>query len=179
MSGVDCDGPPRSVSTFWLLTQADHMPIVGSMLIGVWPSVSCEPPKVTLHADQVLGPADGLLTTPTVTCFPAEPATARARSKPPVMERSQAMKGKVGDWYVLKGRTVEQSDRRGLITEVHGVDGAPPYVVRWLDTGHVATVIPGPDAIVVTATEQEAADQRARSRVASVQTEITHQHPSE
>ena len=89
------------------------------------------------------------------------------------------MKAKTGDWLVIKSTHVDQSDQRGLITEVHGADGAPPYVVRWLDTGHVATVIPGPDAIVVTATEQEAADQRARSRVASVQTEITHQHPSE
>jgi hypothetical protein len=95
------------------------------------------------------------------------------------MERSQAMKARAGDWYVLKGRTVEQSDRRGLITEVHGVNGAPPYVVRWLDTGHVATVIPGPDAIIVTATEQEAADRRARSQVASVQAEIAHQHPND
>ena len=59
------------------------------------------------------------------------------------------MKAKIGDWFVLKGRTVELSDRRGLITEVHGVNGAPPYVVRWLDTGHVATVVPGPDAIIV------------------------------
>ncbi len=89
------------------------------------------------------------------------------------------MKAKVGDWFVLKGRTVEQSDRRGLITEVHGVNGAPPYVVRWLDSGHVATVIPGPDAIVVTAAEQEAADELARSRVASAQSAITHQHQSE
>jgi hypothetical protein len=89
------------------------------------------------------------------------------------------MKANVGDWLVLKGRTVEQSDRRGLITEVHGVKGAPPYVVRWLDSGHVVTVIPGTDAIVVTAAEQEAADELARSRVASVQSAITHQHQSE
>ena len=89
------------------------------------------------------------------------------------------MKAKVGDWYVLKGRTVEQSDRRGLITEVHGVNGAPPYVVLWLDTGHVATVIPGSDAIIVTAAEQEAADKRARSHIASVQTAITHRHPGD
>jgi hypothetical protein len=87
------------------------------------------------------------------------------------------MKAKVGDWFVLKGRTVEQSDRRGLITEVHGVNGAPPYVVRWLDTGHVATVVPGSDAIVVTAAEQEAADERVRSQVASVQSAITHHNP--
>ena len=45
-------------------------------------------------------------------------------------------------------------------------DGSPPYVVRWLATGHVATVVPGPDAIVVTPEEQEPADQRAQERAA-------------
>ena len=68
------------------------------------------------------------------------------------------MKAKVGDWLVIKGTTTEQHDQRGLITEVHSKDGSPPYVVRWLATGHVATVVPGPDAIVVTPEEQEAAD---------------------
>jgi len=84
------------------------------------------------------------------------------------------MRAQVGDWLVIKGRTVERADHRGLITEVHSADGSPPYVVRWLDTGHVATVVPGPDAVVVTAAEQETADERERSRVSSVQAEITH-----
>lgn len=61
---------------------------------------------------------------------------------------------------MIKGTHVDQADRRGLITKVHGADGTPPYVVRWLATGHVATVIPGPDAVVVTAAEQKAADQQ-------------------
>jgi hypothetical protein len=84
------------------------------------------------------------------------------------------MKARVGDWLVMKGTTVAQSDERGLITEVRSGDGSPPCVVRWLDTRHVATVFPGSDAIVVTAREQEAADERARSRAESVQTEISH-----
>ena len=44
------------------------------------------------------------------------------------------MKANVGDWLVLKGRTNEQSEQRGMITEMHAADGSPPYVVRWLDT---------------------------------------------
>jgi hypothetical protein len=76
------------------------------------------------------------------------------------------MKANVGDWLVIKGTTTERSDQRGLITEVHSADGSPPYVVRWLATGHVATVVPGPDAIVVTPEEQEAADERAQERAA-------------
>ena len=65
------------------------------------------------------------------------------------------MKANVGDWLVIKGTTTERSDQRGLITEVHSADGSPPYVVRWLATGHVAT----PE-------QQEAADERAQERAA-------------
>lgn len=74
------------------------------------------------------------------------------------------MKAKVGDFLVIKGTTVEQHDQRGVITEVRSADGAPPYVVRWLANDHTTTVYPGPDALVVTAAEQEAADERGHSR---------------
>lgn len=84
------------------------------------------------------------------------------------------MKAKVGDWLVIKGTTIDQPDVRGLITEVHWADGSPPYVVHWLDTDHVATVFPGPDAVVVTAAEQQAAEEKAQRRLASVQSTITH-----
>ncbi len=86
------------------------------------------------------------------------------------------MKANVGDWLVVKGTTTESADQRGLIIEVHGADGAPPYVVRWLASGHVATVFPGSDALVITAAEQEQADERARQRVDTVQSELTHHH---
>ena len=75
------------------------------------------------------------------------------------------MKAKVGDWLVIKGTTVDRSDQRGMITEVRSADGSPPYTVRWLTTGHVATVFPGSDAVVVTSAEQKAADKRSRSRL--------------
>lgn len=84
------------------------------------------------------------------------------------------MKANVGDWLVIKGTTTELADQRGLITEVHGADGGPPYVVRWLANDHVATVFPGSDAIIVTAAEQEQADERARQRVGTLQSELTH-----
>ena len=88
------------------------------------------------------------------------------------------MKAEVGDWLVMKGFSVDRPEQRGLITEVHSDDGSPPYVVHWLDSGHVATVFPGPDAIVVTAAEQKTADERARRRIASVQSGITHHFKS-
>lgn len=88
------------------------------------------------------------------------------------------MKAQVGDWLVIKGTTVDRADERGLITEVRSPDGSPPYVVRWLTTGHVATVFPGPDAIVVTAAEQQAVDDRERSRASAVQAAIAHKTKS-
>jgi hypothetical protein len=51
-------------------------------------------------------------------------------------------------------------------------------MVRWLNTGHEGLVFPGPDAVVVTPAEQQAADERARSRFASVQAAITN-HPAD
>ena len=63
------------------------------------------------------------------------------------------MKANVGDWLVVKGRTNQQPEHRGIITEVHAADGSPPYMVRWIDTGHEALVFPGPDAIIVTSAE--------------------------
>ena len=74
------------------------------------------------------------------------------------------MKAKVGDLLVVKGTTVERHDQRAVITEVRSDDGSPPYVVRWLANDHIATVYPGPDALVVTAAEQAAADARGQHR---------------
>jgi hypothetical protein len=46
--------------------------------------------------------------------------------------------------------------------------------VRWLQTDHEATVFPGSDAVVVTAEEQEKADERAQDRFGAVQSAILH-----
>ncbi|BBX65806.1 hypothetical protein MSAS_49800 [Mycobacterium saskatchewanense] len=83
------------------------------------------------------------------------------------------MKADVGDWLVIKSGTIGHPDMRGLITVVRSPDGEPPYRVQWLATGEEATVYPGPDAIVVTAAQQKAADERARSRFAAVQAAIS------
>lgn len=58
------------------------------------------------------------------------------------------MKANVGDRLILLGTHVGDPDRIGIITELRHTDGSPPYVVRWLDTGHEALVYPGPDAKV-------------------------------
>lgn len=84
------------------------------------------------------------------------------------------MKATVGDWLVMKGLTIDRPDRRGLITDIRNGDGSPPYTVHWLDDDHMATVFPGPDAIVVTADEQKAADARTNRRLASNLHGFTH-----
>jgi hypothetical protein len=72
---------------------------------------------------------------------------------------------------ILEQAVLGREVRRGLIEEVHSPDGAPPYWVRWLDTGHEALVFPGPDAHVQTAAEFAAGTQ-ASQRVAEVQEEV-------
>ena len=42
------------------------------------------------------------------------------------------MQAKVGDELTVKGRH-QGEDRHGEIIEVRGLDGAPPYLVRWND----------------------------------------------
>lgn len=75
------------------------------------------------------------------------------------------MKAKVGDRLVIKGTTIDPPDQRGLITEMHSPDGSPPHVGRRHESGHVVTaVFPGPDAVVVTAEEQEEAGEWAQHR---------------
>ena len=55
------------------------------------------------------------------------------------------MKAAAGDRIVLPGRHVGDPVRTGSVVDVHGDDGAPPYVVRW-DDGHEAVCCPGPEA---------------------------------
>lgn len=57
------------------------------------------------------------------------------------------MKANVGDRLHVHGRNVGDSQRVGEIVEVHGQDGAPPYLVRFPD-GHETLVFPGSDATV-------------------------------
>ncbi|WP_167043940.1 DUF1918 domain-containing protein [Salinibacterium sp. ZJ454] len=57
------------------------------------------------------------------------------------------MRAQQGDRIIIRGKTVESSDRHGEIIEVRGPDGGPPYTVRF-DDGHESVVYPGGDFIV-------------------------------
>jgi effector-binding domain-containing protein len=54
----------------------------------------------------------------------------------------------VGDRIVVRSVHLDGPVRDGEIVEVHGQHGAPPYVVRWSDTGHETLFFPGADATV-------------------------------
>jgi hypothetical protein len=49
---------------------------------------------------------------------------------------------------VIRGHHLGEPDRDGEILEVLGQDGAPPYRVRWEDSGQVSELFPGSDAYV-------------------------------
>jgi hypothetical protein len=58
------------------------------------------------------------------------------------------MKAAVGDRLVVRGRRSGEPNRTAEILEVRGPDGSPPYLVRWVEDGHVGLFHPGSDAVV-------------------------------
>jgi Domain of unknown function (DUF1918) len=58
------------------------------------------------------------------------------------------LRAKNGDRLVVRGHRVGESQKTAEIIEVLGDDGAPPYVVRWIDDGRVTRIYPGSDAYV-------------------------------
>lgn len=57
------------------------------------------------------------------------------------------MRADVGDELVVRGHHVGDEDRVAEVIEVHGEDGAPPYLVRWRD-GHESVFFPSSDTLV-------------------------------
>jgi Domain of unknown function (DUF1918) len=57
------------------------------------------------------------------------------------------MKASVGDELTVKGRHQGDEDRHGKIIEIHGEDGAPPYLVHW-SNGRETTFFPSSDTVV-------------------------------
>jgi Domain of unknown function (DUF1918) len=69
------------------------------------------------------------------------------------------MYAEVGDRLVVAG----DHNRTGLIINVPHADGTPPYVVKWLATGHIAMVMPGQFAHIVRAANPAAPPPPAQS----------------
>jgi hypothetical protein len=58
------------------------------------------------------------------------------------------MQAAIGDKIVVRGHHVGEHDREATILDVEGLDGGPPYKVRWSDDGHEGVFFPGSDADV-------------------------------
>lgn len=65
------------------------------------------------------------------------------------------MRARIGDRLVVGGRQVGSGERVAEVIEVHGSDGAPPYLVRWLHDGHESLLTPGSDVTVQHGAEAE------------------------
>lgn len=57
------------------------------------------------------------------------------------------MKATAGETLHVHSRTISEPDRTGVILEVRGENGEPPYLVRF-DDGHERLVYPGTDCEV-------------------------------
>lgn len=57
------------------------------------------------------------------------------------------MKAQVGDRLII----ADDDSRVGVVIGLHHPDGSPPYIVKWLSSGHLALVSPGPYARIVPA----------------------------
>lgn len=81
------------------------------------------------------------------------------------------MHAQVGDWLVVNSHADGRPTRHGEIVAV-GVDGRPPYTVRWTDSDHEAVVFPGPDAVVLSAAERAERAKREAERIVRLQSAI-------
>lgn len=67
-----------------------------------------------------------------------------------VVPPSAQVVARTGDIVVIRGHAIGMRERRGLITEVRGDHGGPPFLVQWLDDPHSepheVLFFPGPDA---------------------------------
>lgn len=69
------------------------------------------------------------------------------------------MRASVGDRIVIASNRLDHPLRDGEIVECRNVDGRPPYVVKWSDTGQTGFFIPGPDAHVQHSADEHTAQE--------------------
>lgn len=76
-----------------------------------------------------------------------------------------------GDWLVVKSSRDTVHERHALILGV-SEGGAPPFHIRWIDTGRESLIYPGPDAVVISAAEQAEYDRQQVERAQHMQEDI-------
>jgi len=55
------------------------------------------------------------------------------------------MKAEVGDQLVGQGFRPGQCEIVGVVVEVQGEDGGPPFVIRWYENDSESTISPDPE----------------------------------
>ena len=55
------------------------------------------------------------------------------------------LQAEIGDQLVRSGTAIEQGEILGVVTQVHGEDGGPPFTVRWYDDWYASKVNPNPE----------------------------------
>ncbi len=58
------------------------------------------------------------------------------------------MKASIGDRVITVSGTVGTPAREGRVVELRHLDGSPPFVVEWADSGERSVVFPGPDTVL-------------------------------
>ena len=58
------------------------------------------------------------------------------------------MHASAGGRIIVHSSHSDEPNRSGEVAEVCGSEGAPPYVVRWSETGHEGLFSPGPDTVI-------------------------------
>ncbi len=58
------------------------------------------------------------------------------------------MHAEIGNSIVVRGRRVGDRNRRGVIVDIRGEAGRPPYLVRWDDEQGEHLYFPGADALI-------------------------------
>jgi hypothetical protein len=74
------------------------------------------------------------------------------------------MRASVGDRIIVASNRLDHPLRDGKIVECRNVDGSPPYVVEWSDTGQTGFFFPGPDAHVQHFADQLTAQQQVEAQ---------------
>jgi len=54
------------------------------------------------------------------------------------------LRAEVGDQLVGPGRTIGNGEVFGVIIQVHGIDGRPPFTVRWYEDSSISKINPDP-----------------------------------
>jgi len=58
------------------------------------------------------------------------------------------MKAQSGDQILIHGRKVGDPERSGVIIDVRGENGTPPFIVRWDGDPGEHLIFPGSDAVI-------------------------------